>query len=297
MKLGAIFPQTEFGDDAGAIREWTLAVEAMGFDHVYVYDHVVGANTASRPDWKGPYNLDSQFYEPLVLFSYMAAVSQKLAFVSGVVILPQRQTALFAKQAACVDVLCEGRLRVGIGTGWNQVEYEALGVSYEDRGDIFDEQIEVMRALWTQRAVTLKLRHHTITDAGIMPMPIQRPIPIWLGGGGVIPINRPTGSERVLRRVGRVADGWLPVCAPDATGLELKERIYKYAREAGRDPSQIGIEGRIDGQLKNQDRWADEFKAWKDFGSTHFSINTLRDGLIGPEQHLRRLEDVRKVLP
>jgi probable F420-dependent oxidoreductase len=296
MKLGAVFPQLEIGTDLGAVREWTKAVEAMGYDHVYAYDHVLGANTASRPDWKGPYDLHSQFYEPFVLFSYMAAVSDNLGFLSGVFILPQRQTALFAKQAATVDVLCNGRLRCGVGVGWNEVEYEALGVDFKHRGRIFDDQIDVLRALWTQDAVTVKTAYHTITDAGIAPLPVQRPIPLWLGGGFVDPITKGPVAEKIFRRIARAADGWLAVFQPDDAGAEMLARVHNYAQDYGRDPVQIGLEGRIDAQKKSQDRWADEVNAWEKLGATHLSVITLRDGLKGPEQHLRRLEEARKVL-
>ena len=161
MHVGAVFPQTEIGSDAGSIREYAQAVEAMGYAYIVAYDHVLGASTASRPDWKGPYTTDSTFHEPFVLFSYLAGVTRAVGFATGIIILPQRQTALVAKQAACLDVLSNGRLRLGVGTGWNEVEYEGLGMRFADRGQRYDEQIDVLRALWTKPAVTFQTAFHT----------------------------------------------------------------------------------------------------------------------------------------
>jgi probable F420-dependent oxidoreductase len=297
MRVGVTFPTTEFGADPVAVKEWAQTVERMGFTHILTYDHVIGANKASRPDWKGPYHLETMFHEPMVLFSYMAGVTSRIAFLTGVIILPQRQTALFAKQAACLDVLCNGRLRLGIGTGWNHVEYEALGVDFAQRGRIFDDQIEVMRALWTTPAVTLKTPYHTITDAGINPLPVQRPIPIWFGGGGKHVVFGTPAVEKVLRRTARFGDGFMPYFQPDAEGAEMVERMRGYAREYGRDPARIGLEGAVTTWKKNEAHWPDQVKAWQKLGATHISFNTMLDGLKGPEQHLRRLEEAVKALP
>ena len=297
MKIGAVFPQTDIGDDAGAIREWTLGVEAMGFDHVDAYDHVIGANTASRPGWDGAYDIDSQFYEPFTLLSYMAALSSTLSFMTGVFILPQRQTVLFAKQAACLDRLCGGRLRLGVGTGWNAVEYEALGVDFAQRGAIFDDQIEVLRALWSNRAVTIDTPFHKITDAGLKPMPVQQPIPLWLGGGGGGTIvQTSTSNDKVIRRIARLADGWLPLCAPDEHGAALVERMRGYARDYGRDPAGIGIQAGLRGRRALEDQWAEHANAWRRLGATHMFINTMQDGLTGADQHLRRLEEALRAV-
>lgn len=188
MKIGVVFPHDTLEPDHGAIRAYAQAVEQMGFSHILSYDHVINANAASRPDWGTKYNLDSKFHEAFTLLSYIAAVTSRISLATGVMILPQRQTVLVAKQAATLDLLSNGRLRLGVGTGWNEVEYEALGVPYKSRGKIFDDQIDILRALWTQRAVTFDTPYHKITDAGLFPMPLQRPIPLWLGGGGVHPL-------------------------------------------------------------------------------------------------------------
>jgi probable F420-dependent oxidoreductase len=297
MKIGAIFPQTEIGTDPGAIAEYARAVEAMGYDYLLAYDHVLGANTANRPGWKGPYDLDSTFHEPFVLFSYLAGITTRLGFATGIIILPQRQTALVAKQAACLDVLSRGRLRLGVATGWNEVEYEALGVPFAERGARYDEQIEVLRALWTRPAVTFAGAFHTIPDAGINPLPVQRPIPIWMGGGGDNPILQKPASDKVLRRIAKVADGWIPAFGPGDRGRELWDKVQGYCREAGRDPATLGLEGRLTARRATEAGWADEIRGWQRFGASHLCVGTMGDGLRGAEPHLRRLEEAWKVLP
>jgi probable F420-dependent oxidoreductase len=282
---------------ADSVREYTQAVERMGYEYVVAYDHVLGANTASRPDWKGPYTAATTFHEPFVLFSFMAGITSKLGFTTGIIILPQRQTALVAKQAACLDVLTGGRFRLGVATGWNEVEYEALGMSFADRGARYEEQVEVLRALFTQPSVTVHGRFHTISDAGINPLPVQRPIPIWMGGGSDSPLTGQPASDKVLRRIARLADGWMPQWQPDDRGRELLARFHDYCREFGRDPAGVGIEGRLNASRATEAIWTDSIKAWNAVGASHLSVNTMRDGLRGVEQHLRRLEELRKALP
>ncbi len=280
MKTGVVFPQTEIGADVGAVKAYAQAVEAMGYRYIYAYDHVIGVNLANRPDWRGPYNLDSMFHEPFVLFGYLAGITTTLEFATGIIILPQRQTVLVAKQAAEVDVLSSGRLRLGIGIGWNEVEYEALGMEFGNRGRRSEEQIELMRRLWTERAVDFDGRWHRVTDSGIWPLPVQQPIPIWLGGG----------AEPVLRRIARLADGWLPQWQPDDAGRELLGRMHGYAREYGRDPSAIGLDGRFSATLDTEDQWASKVEAWREIGATYIGVNTMGEGLSGPDEHIGRLE-------
>jgi probable F420-dependent oxidoreductase len=298
MKIGAIFPQTEIGaPDPGVIAEYGRAVEAMGYEYLVAYDHVLGANTASRPDWKGPYTIDSSFHEPFVLFAYLAAVTKTLGFATGIIILPQRQTALVAKQAARLDVLSAGRLRLGVATGWNEVEYEALGVPFAERGARIDEQVGVLRALWTQPAVTFRGAFHSIPDAGINPLPVQRPIPIWMGGGSGSPLTKQPASEKVIRRIARLADGWMAQFGPDDRGRELWDRVQAYCREEGRDPARLGLEGRFTARRESEAEWADVLGSWHRFGASHVCVGTMGDGLRGLEAHLRRLEEVRKAVP
>ncbi|MGH2443796.1 MAG: LLM class F420-dependent oxidoreductase, partial [Chloroflexota bacterium] len=204
MRIGVTFPQTEITADPIAVRDYAQAAEELGYSHVLAYDHVVGADRSTRPDWRGPYDLHTMFHEVLVLFGYLAAITRRLELVSGVLILPQRQTVLVAKQVAEIDVLSGGRLRLGIGVGWNDVEYQALGEDFHNRGRRSEEQIAVLRELLSKESVTFHGRWHTVEAAGINPMPVQRPIPIWIGGS----------SEVTLRRVARIGDGWFPQMPP-----------------------------------------------------------------------------------
>src|SRR3989442_10997287 len=204
MNIGVVFPQVEIGQDPGAIRDYAQAVEAMGYTHILVFDHVLGANPERPGGWKGPYTYRHAFHEPFVLFGFLASATRRVELVTGILILPQRQTALVAKQAAAVDVLSRGRLRLGVGVGWNPVEFEALGENFTNRGKRIEEQIDLMRALWTKELVTFHGQWHRVPDAGINPLPIQRPIPVWMGGE----------SEVVVRRAARLADGWMPHFRP-----------------------------------------------------------------------------------
>ena len=277
MKLGVIFPQTEIGADPAGVRDFAQAAESLGYEHLEVFDHVLGADTSKHPGWDGPYRHTDMFHEAFVLFGYLAGITQKIEFVTGILVLGQRQTALVAKQAAEVDLLTGGRLRLGIGIGWNQVEYEALGQDFHNRGRRSEEQIELMRALWTQEVVNFKGRYHEVSYAGINPLPVQRPIPIWFGGD----------AERVVRRLARIGDGWITDCGPDAEGQERIGQMREYAREAGRDPMSIGVEGLID--LENNpspDDWQRASEAWSKIGATHLSVHTMKAGLKGPDQHI-----------
>ncbi|HET8564526.1 MAG TPA: LLM class F420-dependent oxidoreductase, partial [Candidatus Binatia bacterium] len=259
--------------------------EDLGYDHILAYDHVIGANPASRPGWSPPYTYRDAFHEPFVLFGYLAGLT-KLELVTGILILPQRQTVLVAKQAAEVDVLSGGRLRLGVGIGWNPVEYEALGENFKNRGRRSEEQIEVMRALWTRELVTFQGRWHKITDAGINPLPVQRPIPIWFGGS----------DDKVLRRLARLGDGWFPLMAPDDKCRASIEKIRSYAREAGRDPTSIGIEGRIMIGQRSPEDWRKETSSWKELGATHVTVNTMKAGLTSPTGHLEAIRRFQEAI-
>ncbi len=286
MRIGAIFPQTEIGADPAGVRDYAQAVEDLGYDHLLIYDHVLGVDTRFHQPWDRPYTSDHMFHEPFVLFGYLAATTRRVELVTNVIILGQRQTALVAKQAAEVDVLCGGRLRLGIGTGWNQVEYEALGEDFHNRGRRSEEQIQLLRELWTQDVIDFTGRWHRVPHAGINPLPVQRPIPIWLGGG----------AEAVVRRVGRIADGWFPQFGPDEGGREMLERMREYAREAGRDPSSIGVEGRMQFADGTPGSWLRDVEAWESLGATHISLNTMGAGLSGPQQHIEAIRRVKEAV-
>ena len=285
MRVGAVFPQTEMGSDAGAIRDLAQAVEAMGFDHLLLYDHILGADPSGRkPPLSGPYTVDSSFHEPLVTLGYLAAVTTTLEFTTGVIVLPQRQTALVAKQAAEVDLLSGGRLRLGVGTGWNYVEYEALDSNFHDRGKRQEEQIQVMRELWANEVVDFEGEWHRIDRAGLNPMP-SRQIPIWLGGG----------DDRLLRRIGRVGDGWIaPTMSPEK-GKGFVERLRSYVREADRDEDSVGIEARAH-VSDGAERWAADAEAWSALGATHISMATMDAGLATPDDHIEAFRQYREAI-
>ncbi len=286
MQLGAIFPQTEIGADPAGVRDFAQAAESLGYEHLLVFDHVLGADPSKRDSWERPYTNVDMFHEPFVMFGYLAGITEKIEMTTGVLILGQRQTALVAKQAAEVDVLTGGRLRLGIGIGWNEVEYEALGEDFSNRGRRSVEQIKLLRELWTQDVVSFKGRYHQVTHAGINPRPVQQPIPIWFGGG----------AERVVRRVGRMGDGWFPQFQPDSAGQERIAQMREYANEAGRDPNAIGIEGRISFADGGPDDWSKGAEAWAEAGATHLSVNTMKAGLKGPDQHIEAIRRFKEAV-
>ncbi|TRW89282.1 LLM class F420-dependent oxidoreductase [Mycolicibacterium sp. 018/SC-01/001] len=285
MRIGVVFPQTELGGDPGAVRAYGESAEHLGFTHLLAYDHVLGADPAVHRDWAGPYDVDTTFHEPLVMFGYLAAVTTTLELVTGVIILPQRQTALVAKQAAEVDLLTGGRFRLGVGLGWNAVEYEALGENFRDRGRRSDEQIELLRRLWTERSVTFEGRHHRVTGAGLAPLPVQRPIPLWIGAA----------SPRAYERVGRLADGWFPMFAPGPRLDEARAVVDEAARAAGRDPAGVGMEGRVT-WAGDVDATVTAIEQWHQVGATHLSVNTMGAGLQTVDEHLAVLKSVAHAL-
>jgi probable F420-dependent oxidoreductase len=242
------------------------------------FDHVVGADPVVHAGWNRPYDIDTTFHEPLVLYGFLAAITT-LELVTGIIIGPQRQTALLAKQAAEVDILTEGRFRLGIGVGWNAVEYEALGQDFATRGAREEEQIGLLRRLWTERTVTFSGRFDQINGAGIAPLPPQRPIPLWLGGQ----------SPATYRRIGRLADGWFPQVAPGPQLQEAKATVAEAAEEAGRDPGSLGMEGRVSWQSEGAGGVAEQIGRWKEAGASHVTVNTMGVGLKTIDDHLHAL--------
>jgi probable F420-dependent oxidoreductase len=285
VRVGVVFPQTELGGDAGAVRAYGQRVEELGYTHLLAYDHVVGADPAVHTGWNGPYDVRTTFHEPLVMFGFLAGITQTLELVTGVVILPQRQTALVAKQAAEVDLLSNGRLRLGVGIGWNAVEYEALGQDFGTRGKRSAEQIELLRRLWTEPSVTFDGTFDTVTGAGLAPLPVQRPIPIWIGAA----------SAAGYRRAGRLADGWFPMMAPGPRLDEALAEIERGATAAGRDPASIGMEARVT-WTGDDDAVARQIAAWAEAGASHLSVDTMAAGLTHTDQHLDVLARVAAAL-
>lgn len=279
MKIGVVFPQIEFGNDVGALREYVQLVEAAGFHHLLAYDHVLGANPERPGGWQGPYTHHDPFHEPFVLFGYMAALTTRLEFVTGVLILPQRETALVAKQAAELDVLSNGRFRLGIGNGWNEVEYVALNQDFHARGRRIEEQVAVLRQLWTQELVTYQGRWHTIPDAGLNPLPVQRPIPIWFGGH----------ADAVLQRIARIGDGWFPNYRTAVSARPSLDKLAHYLAANGRSLAHIGIEARISFGNGRADEWQQTLTDWQAAGATHISLNTMSLGFDTPQKHIAAL--------
>jgi probable F420-dependent oxidoreductase len=279
VQIGVVFPQTEFGDDPAAIKAYAQTAEGLGYSHIIAYDHVVGANPNRPGGWQGPYTSETPFHEPFVLFAFMASVTNRIGFAPGIIILPQRQTVLAAKQAATLDVLSNGRLRVGIGIGWNALEYTALNEDFHSRGKRVEEQVQVMRALWTSPLVTFQGHWHTLPDVGIKPLPVQQPIPIWFGGQ----------AEAALARMARLADGWMTNYRTAAEAVSAIETIQRSLAEIKRPREQFGIEARIHYGDGNPEKWHALMADWQAAGATHFSVNTMSCGFRTPEQHIEAI--------
>jgi probable F420-dependent oxidoreductase len=283
MQIGVVFPQTEIPSDPAAIRTYATGVEAMGYAHLLAYDHVLGADPEVHTGWNGPYDIDTTFHEPFVLFGHLAAITT-LELVTGIIILPQRETALVAKQAAEVDLLTGGRFRLGVGIGWNRVEYEALGKDFSTRGVRSGRQVELMRRLWTERTVDHEADGEKLVGAGLAPLPVQRPIPVWFGAA----------SPPAYRRAGRLGDGWFPQVPPGHGLEEARAIVEAAAEEAGRDPASLGMEGRVSWGPGGLEQAIDHLGRWRDAGATHMSVNTMRAGLAGVDDHLAVLAEVAK---
>jgi probable F420-dependent oxidoreductase len=280
MQIGVVYPQTEVDPDPVVVREYAQGVEALGYRHILAYDHVLGANPRRPGGWTGPYTSDDRFMEPFTLFSYLAGVTQQMGFVTGILILPQRQTALVAKQAATLDRLCGGRLRLGIGVGWNPIEYTALNQDFSSRGARSEEQVQLLKRLWTEPLLTFDGRWHTIPDAGLNPLPQQQPIPVWFGGH----------ADAVLRRMARYGEGWLLNYRTVEDAQPRLDQLAAYLEQEGRSLGTFGLEPRP--------RWADgglelvlaRATEWMGIGASHLSINTMGCGFRNIEEHLDALQ-------
>jgi probable F420-dependent oxidoreductase len=279
VHIGLTFPQSDLELDAAAVREFAQTIEGMGFDHIVAYDHVLGAGRKNRPDWNGFHDEHDRFHEVLVLFGFLAAVTRKVELVTGILCLPQRQTALVAKQAAEIDLLSGGRLRVGVGVGWNAVEFEGLGADFKTRGRRIEEQIAALRALWTSPTVEFEGDFHSLPDVGINPLPTQRPIPIWYG----------SGAEKILDRVVRLADGWIPESRVPETLAPQLELLRAKLADADRDPSAFGLQARLSLRQGDPDLWREYYGWYRDQGFTHFCVSTIWSGATTLDEHLALL--------
>lgn len=287
MKLGVVFPQTEIGPDPLAIRDYAQAAESLGYDYLLAYDHVLGADPADYPDGRRfSYTFRDQFHEPLVLFGYLAALTQSLEFATGILVLPQRNTVLVAKQAAEVDVLSGGRLRLGVGVGWNEAEMCGVGYDFATRGRRMDEQIALLRALWTEPLVTFEGAYHSVRNLGINPLPIQRPIPLWFGGV----------ADPVLRRMARFGAGWMPSGLSPEQGAPLVERLQEYLSAQGRDPAQFGLDVRITLARQPRPTWDAYLAGWQALGATHVCVSTMNAGLATVTEHIAAISEFKAAL-
>ena len=288
MRFGVAVPTTEIGTDPAVIRDFVQTVEGLGYDHLTCIDHVLGARTPLN-EWRAYYTRDNMFHEVLVLFGFIAAVTSRIELATAILILPQRQTALVAKQAAEIDVLSRGRLRLGIGIGWNEIEFEALNENFRNRARRIEEQVQVLRQLWTQDLLTYKGGFHTITDVGLNPVPVQRPIPVWLGAF----------EPPAVARAGRIADGWFvnPRIDPGNAAGDAIETFRSAARATGRDPAKLGIDTTVHVAGKTPEQCVAEVEAWRAHGATHVTIRTMYAGLSSPRQHMDVLGKIRAALP
>lgn len=275
LKTGVVFPQTEIGDDIVVIRDYTQTIEGLGFDYLLAYDHVLGANPEREGGWRGPYTYNEMFHEPFTLFSYLAAITETLEFVTGILILPQRQTALVAKQAAQLAIMSGGRLRLGVGVGWNRVEMEGLGQDFSTRGKRSEEQVKLLRRLWNEPLVKFDSEFHSLDDVGINPLPKQQ-IPIWFGGG----------ADAVLKRMARLGDGWLLSTMPPEKMKPYREKLVRYLEEEGRGPDEFGIDVRISVRIQPPEQWDAHIAEYQSLGATHISINTMGMGFTSIDEHV-----------
>jgi probable F420-dependent oxidoreductase len=279
MEIGLLYPQFEFGSDPAAIRDYAQTAEELGYSHISAYEHIIGVNPERPGGWDRPFTYETCFFEPITLFSFMAGVTQKIGYLTRVLILPQRQTALVAKQAACLDILCHGKLRLGVGLGWNEAEYIVQGEEFENRSKRMDEQIKLLRMLWASPLVNFESKWHKIPDVGINPLPLQKSIPIWIGGH----------SEAALRRTAVFGDGWLPNDLPLVETKVAIEKLRQYTLEAGRSLEDVGIDARMDYQNGSSCDWQKEIEDWRLAGATHISLDTMGCGFRSPKDHINAL--------
>ncbi|TAK23976.1 MAG: LLM class F420-dependent oxidoreductase [Chloroflexota bacterium] len=281
MQLGAVLSQGEVATDVGALRAYVQAVRDLGYDFLVVADHVVGSDPKAHPELERVYPIEAYLHEAMTLLGFIAGVAPRLGLLTSVIILPQRQTVLAAKQATEIDILTGGRFRFGIGIGWNPVEFEALGMEFRTRARRFEEQIALMRRLWTEQLVTFAGRFDRTSAAGFNPLPVQRPIPVWLGAHSDVAVERAT----------RIADGYLPLRPLEGGWNATMERIDGWLAEAGRDRSTFGIEGRVEAGKGTPDEWAATAEMWRGFGASHLSVST--GGAGGPDEQIARLREVQ----
>ncbi len=286
MQLGIVFPQTEIGSDPVVVKDFAQALEALGYRYILTYEHVLGADP-NRPGWEGyrPYDFRDAFHEPFVLFGYLAGLTQTLEFATGILVLPQRQAPLVAKQAAQVDLLSGGRFRLGVGVGWNEAEFEGMGANFHNRGQRIEEQVQLIRQLWREPLVSFAGRYHTVNRLGLNPLPARR-IPVWFGGF----------ADIVLQRAARLGDGWFPGGRPGPALQAQLTRLDGYLAAEGRSRTDFGIDGRFKLKDLPPAGWEAEIEAWHQLGASHLALSTMGMGLASPQAHLNILQDLQPVV-
>jgi probable F420-dependent oxidoreductase len=287
MRIGVTFPQSEIGTDPAVLRDYFQAIEGMGYDYVTLPEHVLGAGSSFTNDWRSYYTRDNAFHEPFVLYGFAAALTTRLELALAILVLPQRQTALVAKQAAELDMISGGRVRMGVGLGWNEIEFTALNENFQNRGRRMEEQVDVLRRLWSNELVTFKGEWHDLDDVGLNPMPVQRPIPLWVGAF----------AAPAVRRAGRIGDGW--IMNPRAEPKDLMRDMELFAdgaAAAGRDPRSLGIEATVWSHSGAPDDWARQTEDWRAQPVTHLTFRTMQAGYTEPGQHLEALRRFREAL-
>jgi probable F420-dependent oxidoreductase len=303
MRIGVIFPQHQagigvtsthsvapFAADPVAIRDWAQAADDLGFDHIGLYEHVIGPDIARHPDLAGGYTNENTWHEPLVLCGFLTGMTRRINFFTSILLLPLRETVIVAKQAAEVDVLSGGRLRLGVGVGRMRFEYDALGQDFHTRGARLAEQVRLMQALWTQSSVTFAGRWHTIDGGGINPLPVQRPIPVIMGGM----------ADATVRRAARLGDGWIVggkylSQSPDDQARRLRDLLHASLDAANRSVDSVAVYGAMGIAHVPEAEWVARAEAWQQFGATHLLIETVGAGLESPTEQVRvlsRIEDV-----
>ena len=288
MRIGVAFPTTEIGTDPAAIRDFAQAAEDLGYDHITIIDHVLQAGKPAADDWRAYYSRDNMFHEPVVTLGFLAAATRRIGLATAILILPQRPAVLVAKQAAQIDVLSGGRLRLGVGLGWNELEFDALGQNFKNRGRRMVEQIELMRALWTNELVTFDGEWHGIEDAGINPLPVQRPIPVWVGAF----------AAPAIRRAAAVADGWFVNPRVDPGDAAPLIQIFRDAAlAAGRDPDGLGLDATLHLGGRGSQEWGALAEGWKNLGVSHCTVRTMYSGFETLDEHIRAIRSFRAACP
>ena len=281
FELGVVFPHNEIGSDPADIRAFAQGAESLGATHLLIYDHVLGADPNRPGGWRGVYDKDTQFHEPLTTLAYLAGVTDKIELVTNILILPQRQTALVAKQAAQVAILSNNRLRLGVGTGWNKIEYEALGVPFERRGTRQTEQVELLKSLWSEDSLDYTGEFHRVNQASINPRPSET-IPVWFGGAAPV----------LLKRAARLGDGWMPLEGPNDRTRAALETLRSLLPEQGKDPATFGVQGQLQWARGNPEKWQRARDSWNELGASHLAIATHQAEPTDCAGHLARLEEV-----